>query len=151
MTAWRLIAAAVPLVLMAANGPDASPLAGQTPPPAGAGDRVAIGSADLSRYEVMYGPGEFRTLDDDAANWPLRTAIRTVGRLESIPGRGSSGTQKGEGRVALWDNPLARYRICGNPRPCVALVPVEELTGVFDGPVREWLYRNVEVIGAIAR
>ena len=70
MPVSRMIGAAVPFVLMASNGPDASPQARPTPPPAGAEDRIAIVSADVSRYEAMYGPGEFRTLDEEAANWP---------------------------------------------------------------------------------
>ena len=154
-----MIAAAVQLMLMAANGPDASPQASPTPPPAGAEDRIAIGSADVSKYEVMYGPGEFRTLDEDAVNWPLRTAIRTIGRLERIPERrqsgaalpptpGIQGQARGQGRV-LWDNPLARYQICGDERACVALVPVQEMADVLDGPAQVWLHQNIEVIGAV--
>jgi hypothetical protein len=146
MPVSRMTAAAVMLMLWASYGPDAAPQA-PTRPPAD-GDRVADGSADLSRYEVMYGPGEFRTLDEDAASWPMRTAIRAIGRLEPRVVAGSSGNQKGESRD-LWDNPLARYRICGKPRPCIALVPVEEMADVFDGPAREWLHREIEVIGAI--
>jgi hypothetical protein len=103
----------------------------------------------------MYGPEEFRTLDEAAANWPVRTAIRTVGRLERILGRreggapapGASVTQ-GQGRL-LWDNQLARYAICGERRVCIALVPVEEMAGVFDGPAQVWLNRNIDVTGAI--
>jgi hypothetical protein len=152
MVVSRPIVAAVVLVLVAPDGPDASPQGSQNPPPAVEGGRVAIGSADVSRYEVMYGADEFRTLEEDAANWPSRTAIRTVGRLERILGRregasSSFGTQ-GQGRL-LWDNRLARYRICGERWVCVALVPVEELAGIFDGPAQAWLDRDIEVTGAI--
>ena len=157
MTRTLALAVAVALMRSGAPGaPGAAPQARPTPPPAAAGDRVAIGSADVSRYEVMYGSPEFRTLDEDAANWPFRTAIRTVGTLETIPGRGQSGAAsppspglQGQGRVGLWDNPLARYRICGERTACVAMVPVEEMAGVFDGPAHDWIHRKIEVIGAI--
>jgi hypothetical protein len=83
----------------------------------------------------------------------MRTAIRTVGRLEPKPASGLGGAGSlggpGQGRVALWDHPLARYRICGDPRPCIALVEVKQIEGVFDGPAREWVQRQIEVIGAV--
>jgi hypothetical protein len=151
MAVARFVVAALALLSIASNGPDASPQARATPPVEG--DRIAIGSADVHRYEVMYGPGEFRTLDEDAANWPLRTAIRTIGRLEPKPGGlGGGSTPPGnprQGGAALFDHPLARHRICGEPRPCIALVEVQEMEGVFDGPAREWFNRKIEVVGAL--
>jgi hypothetical protein len=148
----RLAAAGAVLILEASNGHDASPQARPTSPPPVEGDRIAIGSADVNRYEVMYGPGEFRTLDEDAASWPMRTAIRTIGRLEPKPvgGQGGAASPRGQGRSALWDHPLARHRICGEPRPCIALVEVQEMAGVLDGPARDWFNRRIEVIGALA-
>src|SRR5262245_49796563 len=137
-----LVVAAIALLLF--DAPSAEP---QTPqsPPTRAGDRVAIGSADVGRYEARYGKPEFRTLEDDSESWPERQAIRTVGVLEPIPGRGQGGrapsvAQK-QGSGGRYDSPLARYRICGRElRRCVALVPVEEMQDLFDGPASVFMY-----------
>ena len=60
-------------------------------PPATYADRVST-NASIGRYEALYGSQQFRALDDESAQpWPVRTAIRTIGRLEETPGRGKSG------------------------------------------------------------
>lgn len=59
---------------------------------------------------------------------------------EASPGRFGGGGE--------WDNPYALYRLCGE-RVCLALVPVEEIRGVSDGPAAAWVGQGVEVIGAI--
>jgi hypothetical protein len=149
----RPLAVVAAIALLPSDAPIAESQATQTPPTR-TGDRVAIGSADVSRYEARYGTPEFRTLEADSESWPERQAIRTVGVLEPIPGRGQGGrapnvAQK-RGGGGAYDNPLARYRICGRElRKCVALVPVEEMQDVFDGPASIWMYKPIEVIGAV--
>lgn len=119
-------------------------------PPVTYGERVTNG-ADVGRYEALYGPPQFRALDDESSRpWPQRTALRTIGRLEQIPGRGKSaeaspGLVGGGGE---WDNPYAAYRLCAE-RTCLALVPVREMRDVFDGPASAWVGQGLEVVGAI--
>jgi hypothetical protein len=145
------VAAILATALMRANAPGAP----QATPsgPTRTGDRVAIGAAGVSRYEARYGTPEFRTLEDDSEDWPERQAIRTVGVLEPIPGRGQKGrapnVPQKQGSGGRYDSPLARYRICGSLRKCVALVPVEEMPDVFDGAASVWMYKSIEVIGAV--
>lgn len=119
--------------------------------PTNVGDRAALGSGDVSRYEIMYGSPEFRGLDDEQARpWPTKQAIRTIGQLEEIPGRGKRADPS-LGLTATsraWDNAYARYEICGE-RFCLAIVPVQELQDAFAGTVSSWVHHNVEVIGAI--
>ena len=136
-----------------ASGPSlASPQARPTPPPGNNGDRVAIGSGGpVGRYEIMYGTPEFRGLDDDQSRpWPRKQAIRTVGRLEEIPGRGKrAGAAEAPTPTGReWDSAYALYEICGE-RFCLALVPVQELQNVFAGGASSWIHQNIEVIGAI--
>ncbi len=138
---------------------------GQTPAPVGG--RAGVG-ADVGRYEALYGTPEFRSLDDDSARpWPPLRAIRTLGRLERIPGRGRSGVaspglkesdEPGSGgsgplapgaRAGDYDNPPdAVYRIC-RERRCLVLTPVQEMRAALDDAVALWLDQDVEVIGAI--
>jgi hypothetical protein len=147
------VVAILATALMRADAPAAAPQVTPTGPTS-AGDRVAIGSADVNRYEARYGKPEFRTLEDDSEAWPERQSIRTVGVLEPIPGRGQKGrapnVPQKQGSGGRYDSPLARYRICGRElRKCVALVPVEEMPDVFDGPASIWMYKPIEVIGAV--
>jgi hypothetical protein len=106
---------------------------------------------DVGRYAGLYGPPEFRGLDDEGARpWPELRAIRTIGRLEEIPGRrsgkASPGAINGGGD---YDNPAAFYHLCAE-RHCLALVPVEEMRDVFyGGAASAWLHQDVEVVGAI--
>jgi hypothetical protein len=138
-------------------------VAGAVQAPAPVGGRIALG-ADVGRYEVLYGPPEFRALDDDSAKpWPTLRAIRTLGRLERILGRGRSGeaspglgdaVQSGTaggaagGRAGEYDNPNAVYRIC-REHGCLVLTPVDEMRTTLDDAITLWLDRDVEVIGAI--
>jgi len=151
----RRLAPVVAILAMALMRADASAAAPQATPtgPTSAGDRVAIGSADVGRYEGRYGTPEFRTLEDDSERWPERQSIRTVGVLEPIPGRGQMGRAPSApqklGAGGYYDNPLARYRICSSLRKCVAMVPVEEMPNVFDGPASVWMYKPIEVVGAV--
>jgi hypothetical protein len=149
----RTLALAVAVALMRSDAPVAAPQARPTPPPTLAGDRVAGGSGGpISRYETMYGTPEFRGLDDEQSRpWPMRQAIRTIGRLEAIPGRGRSGqdsTAPTPGQRREWDSQLALHEICAE-RTCLAIVPVQELVDVFAGPASDWVHKNIEVIGAI--
>ena len=135
-------------LLALAGAAAAAPQAPPPRPPTSYGDRVAIG--DIGRYALLYGTPEFRGLDDDNARpWPERSAIRTVGTLEEIPGRRRSG----DASAALpgsddYDSVYALLRVCGE-RHCLALVPVPEMQDAFAGPVRNWIHQGVEVIGAI--
>jgi len=141
-------------------------VAGAVQAPAPVGSRIALG-ADVGRYEALYGPPEFRSLDDDSAKpWPPQRAIRTLGRLERIPGRGRSGEASpglkdggqrgtadsggaGPGRAGDYDNPpYAVYRIC-RERSCLVLTPVDEMRAALDDAITLWLDRDIEVIGAI--
>ena len=131
----------------AAPAPQVRPLQ----PPITQGGRTAVGTADIGRYELLYGTPEFRGLDDDSARpWPERSAIRTVGRLEEIPGRGRSAAAAPGflGGGTDYDNPYAVFRVCGERR-CLALVPVAEMQDTFNGPARAWVQHDVEVIGAV--
>ena len=134
------------LATVGAAGP-----APQATPPRGpaTANRVAVGG-DVGRYAGLYGAPEFRGLDDEGARpWPERRAIRTIGRLEEIPGR---RRQSGEAAIDAsieYDNPAAVYRVCAE-RHCLALVPVEEMKDVFyGGAASAWLHQDVEIIGAI--
>jgi hypothetical protein len=126
--------------------------AAQTPPALESPDRVAIGGRDVSRYRAMYGEPEFRGLDDEQSRpWPMRQAIRTIGRLERIlergkSGQGTAGQTSGRGRE--WDSEVAPYEICGG-QICLAIVPVQELQDVLVGRASGWVHENIEVIGAI--
>ncbi len=150
----RTLALAVAVALMRSDAPVAAPQARPTPPPTLAGDRTAGGSGgSISRYETMYGSPEFRGLDDEQSRpWPMRQAIRTIGRLEAIPGRGRSGGQDSTvptpGQRREWDSQLALHEICAE-RMCLAIVPVQELVDVFAGRASDWAHKNIEVIGAI--
>jgi hypothetical protein len=120
-------------------------------PPIAQAGRVAVGAVDIGRYEALYGTPEFRALDDESARpWPERSAIRTVGRLEEIPGRGRSGAAAPGlfGGGGDYDNAYAVFRVCAR-RHCLALVPVPEMQDAFAGPVLAWVHRDVEVIGAV--
>jgi hypothetical protein len=129
----------------AAPAPQVSPVR----PPSNYGDRVAIGG-DIGRYALLYGTPEFRGLDDEHARpWPERSAIRTVGTLEEIPGRGRSGDSSASVPGGNdYDSAYALFRVCAERR-CLALVPVPEMQDAFAGPVRAWIHQGVEVIGAI--
>jgi hypothetical protein len=100
----------------------------------------------------MYGTPEFRGLDDEQSRpWPMRQAIRTIGQLEKIPGRGKSGQAYAgptPGRGREWDSEFAFHEICAG-LTCLAIVPVQELMDAFAGPASDWLHKNIEVIGAI--
>lgn len=137
--------------LAAADAAGAAPQATAPRAPTPYGNQVAIGG-DVSRYAVLYGTPEFRGLDDDGARpWPERSAIRTIGRLEEIPGRRRSGEASPDvpGGSGEYDNPAAVYRACAE-RHCLALVPVEEMQDVFyGGAASGWLHQDVEIIGAI--
>jgi len=120
--------------------------------PAPVGGLPALG-AEIARYEALYGRPEFRSLDEGSGKpWPPLRAIRTLGRLERIPGRGKSGEaspgQKDDsrsgagnrgrdpraaaGRAGDYDNPpYAIYRICLE-RSCLVLTPVEEMLVAFE-------------------
>src|SRR5262245_60981760 len=131
----RTLALAVAVALMRFDAPGATPQARPTPPPTLSGNRAAIGGRDVSRYEVMYGSPEFRGLDDEESRpWPTRQAIRTIGQLEPIPGRGKRGqgsarptagqtTGQTAGRRREWDSDVALHEICRG-RWCLAIVPV---------------------------
>jgi hypothetical protein len=146
--AYRVVLALTTGVLVLSGKADSSQVR-PVEPPLTYTDRAST-DANISRYEALYGPPQFRALDDESARpWPVRTAIRTIGRLEGIPGRGKSGeASPGRSGGGEWDNPYAVYRLCGQRR-CLALVPVEEMRGVFDGPASAWVGQGVEVIGAI--
>ena len=148
----RLLALVVAIALTCSDAPGAAPQARPTPPPTLAGDRAAIGGGDVSRYRAMYGTPEFRGLDDEQSRpWPMRQAIRTIGQLESIPGRGRGGqanATREPGRTREWDSEFALFEICSD-RFCLAIVPVQELQNVLSGPASEWVHKNIEVIGAI--
>jgi hypothetical protein len=144
------VLAIVAMALMRVDAPAAAPQARPTPPPTVTGDR--IGSSGIGRYEVMYGTPEFRTLDDEQSRpWPTRQAIRTIGRLEQIPGRGKGGQATPgptPGRGREWDSEFALYEICGE-QICLAIVPVVELQNVLSGGASNWIHQSIEVIGAI--
>ena len=137
------------LTLAVWDGPAAATQAPLFTPPQGS--RVEISNGNTGRYAGMYGKPEFRGLDDrDSRPWPTKTAIRTVGRFEEIPGRGGRNGAATDGIPLEWDSQYARYRICGTEMMiCLALVPVQELQGVLEGPAQIWIHRQVEVIGAI--
>jgi hypothetical protein len=145
------VAAILATALMRANAPSA-PQARPTPAPTG--DRVSASNANIGRYEALYGTPQFRGLDDEQSRpWPNRQAIRTIGRLEEIPGRrkgrtSSSSSGKEPGNTREWDSEFALFEICGE-RVCLAIVPVQELQDVFSGGASQWIHRDVEVIGAI--
>jgi len=144
------LAGAIAIGTASAASSGAAP-APQVNPPGNVGNRVAVGSRNVSRYQAMYGSPEFRGLDDEESRpWPTKQAIRTVGRLEEIPGRGRradpSLATTPAGRE--WDNAWARYEICAE-RLCLAIVPVEELQDTLPVAASSWVHRNVEVIGAI--
>ena len=124
-----------------------APQVGPVQPPRQSSQRVTVG-ADIGRYEALYGRPEFRGLDDDTARpWPQRRAIRTVGRLEEIPGRGrSGGSSPGPLGGAEYDNAYALFRVCGDQHR-LALVPVPEMQDVFAS--RAFVLHDVEIIGAI--
>ena len=148
----RLFALVMSIALIRSDAP-AAPQARPTPPPTLAGDRVAGGSGGpISRYATMYGTPEFRGLDDEQSRpWPTRQAIRTIGRLEAIPGRGRSGQANAgptPGGRREWDSEFALFEICGDLL-CLGIVPVQELQDVLSGPASEWVHKNIEVIGAI--
>ena len=136
-----------------ASGPSlASPQARPTPPPGHYGDRVVMGSGGpVGRYEIMYGTPEFRGLDDDQSRpWPRKQAIRTVGRLEEIPGRGSvPGPRRPRPRLGASGIARTLFTRSAGERFCLALVPVQELQNVFAGGASSWIHQNIEVIGAI--
>ena len=54
----RTLALVMAVALMRSDAPGAAPQARPTPPPTLAGDRVAIGGGDISRYQAMYGTPE---------------------------------------------------------------------------------------------
>jgi hypothetical protein len=105
----------------------------------------------ISRYKALYGPPEFRSLDSEFTDpWPVRQAIRTIGRVLPIPGRGRQGSgAPAPGLFALqYDNQNARYQLCGE-QVCVAVTPVREAQEAF-----EWLATGsqgeaLEVVGAV--
>jgi hypothetical protein len=152
-----MVRRAVPVLVLV---PLLSAHGGATPSPHGpsAGPPTAHSYAlqsdpGVGKYEMLYGPPEFRALDDDGARpWPDRKAIRTTGRLEEIRGRGRSGeASPGRGESGgEWDNPYALYRLC-RERTCLALVPVPEIRNAFDGAAAFSVQQEVEVevIGAI--
>jgi len=147
----RLFALVMSIALIRSDAP-AAPQARPTPPPTLAGDRVAGGSGGpISRYATMYGTPEFRGLDDEQSRpWPMRQAIRTIGQLELIPGRGRSGQANAApnpGRRREWDSEFALFEICGD-QFCLAIVPVQEMQDVLAG-ASDWVHKNIEVIGAI--
>ena len=141
----RVVGPLLALAGAAAPAPQVAP----PRPPMRYGDQVAIGG-DIGRYALLYGTPEFRGLDDENARpWPERSAIRTVGRLEEIPGRGRSG----DASPALpgggdYDSVYALLRVCAEQH-CLPLVPVPEMQDAFAGPVRAWVRQGVEVVGAI--
>jgi hypothetical protein len=151
MTRTPALAVAFALTLCDPGG-----AAAQTPPALESPDRAAIGGRDVSRYRAMYGEPEFRGLDDEQSRpWPLRQAIRTIGRLEPILERGKSGQDTGRqtagqtpGRDREWDSEVALYEICGG-QTCLAIVLVQELQDVFAGRASGWVHESIEVIGAI--
>jgi hypothetical protein len=98
----------------------------------------------------MYGTAEFRGVDDEMARpWPQRSSIRTVARLEEIPGAGrSAAASTPVGQVVEYANQYATYMLCGE-RHCIAIVPVEEMQEFFGQQARSWVHQDVEVIGAI--
>ncbi len=146
----RQLALVMAIALMRSGTPAAAPQARPTPPPTG--DRVSAGSSNIGRYEALYGTPEFRGLDDEQSRpWQTRRAIRTIGRLEEIPGRGkgrSSSSGPVPGNAREWDTEFALYEICGE-RLCLAIVPVQELQDVLAGGASQWVHRDIEVIGAI--
>jgi len=146
------LALTLALTLAAGDGPGALPQAVPVTPPQGGRVAVSNSNRDVGRYEAMYGKPEFRALDDLTSRpWPTRRAIRTVGRLEPIPGRGRRGgdSKASDGIASEWDNAYALYRICAEPMICLALVPVEEMQSGLDTAAHAWLHQQVEVIGAI--
>jgi hypothetical protein len=130
-----------------------APARPQHPPaqsPAAPGQRATAGG-DISRYEAMYGSPEFRSLDAEFDPWPSRQAIRTVGRVSPIPGRGQRRTVPSgiAGPMApRWDNAFARYQICGE-RVCVAVVPVWEVREAFESLASSSSGESLEVVGAV--
>jgi len=148
-TLLRVLAFGTVLVPAGASG--RAPQATAPRDPTTHGNRVANGG-DVGRYAGLYGTPEFRALDDEGARpWPERRAIRTIGRLEEIPGRGRSGETSPNvpSGGSDYDHPVAVYRACAE-RHCLALVPVEEMRDVFYGSaVSAWLHQDVEVVGAI--
>jgi hypothetical protein len=119
-------------------------------PPATSGQRVAD-ARDVGRYEMMYGSPEFHSLDAEFDSWPPRQAIRTVGRVSPIPGRGQRTAQPSSvaGPMApRWDNQFARYQICGE-RVCVAVTPVWEVREAFEALANGSSGEALEVVGAV--
>jgi hypothetical protein len=143
-------ALAVASLLAPAGSPARAAQASPPRPPVSYGDRVAIGG-DIGRYALLYGTPEFRGLDDENARpWPERSAIRTVGRLEEIPGRRRSGDTSSAlpGGGGDYDDVSAFLRVCAEWH-CLALVPVPEMRDAFAGAVLAWVHQGVEVVGAI--
>jgi len=138
------------MALVRSGAHAAAPQAKPTPPPTLTGDRVD--SSGIGRYGALYGTPEFRGLDDEQSRpWPMRQAIRTIGVLEKIPGRGRSGQGSSgptPGSRREWDSEYAFHEIC-KELTCLALVPVQEMQDVFAGRVSDWAHKDVEVIGAI--
>jgi hypothetical protein len=143
-------ALAVVSVLAPGGSPARAAQASPPRPPVSYGDRVMLG-ADIGRYALLYGTPEFRGLDDENARpWPERSAIRTVGRLEEIPGRrrGDDTSSALPGGGGDYDDGSAFLRVCAE-RHCLALVPVPEMRDAFAGAVLAWVHEGVEVVGAI--
>src|SRR5262245_3300541 len=120
------------IVLAIAEAGSAAPVAvpQAKPTPPATVDRRSGGSGDPGRYGAAYGTPEFRGLDDrESRPWPELHAIRTIGRLEEIPGRRKGGGRQASPSAGLhteWDSDYALYRICGE-QTCLAIVPVDEV------------------------
>ncbi len=115
-------------------------------PPATGGESYAIGG-DLSRYAALYGTPEFRGIDDDAARpWPSLHAIRTIGTLAEVPGRGRGGGAFAS-RPVDFLNSRTVLMLCGD-RHCAAITPALEMLEFFNQIAPSWLLKKVEIIGA---
>jgi len=116
-------------------------------PPMRAGESVSIGG-DIGRYRALWGPPEFRALDDDSGRpWPNLHNIKTVGAFDEIPGkrRGEGGWLVG--KPLEFDSKYTTHMVCGERR-CLAIMPVFELRDAFFTAAVDWRQQDVEIIGA---